>query len=366
MTSIVFGAISLDRMAGGLEKNIVLLANHFVRAGAQVSLVTFDRPGATAFYELDPSIEWHKVGRTKPHSSIGFLERLKLIIRIRNVIKKFDHPIVVCFHHGILPRFYLAGLFLKIRLISSERNSISFYKYISQCKWSLGFMSLALTDRITVQFPSYVYDYPVWLRRRIRVIPNPVFKASTFANPDVPGIVGRYRLLAVGRICAQKNQKALINAFAALHGEFPEWDLHFLGDGEEIKELENLIHKNSLTGRVFFWGNQQDVSSWLKSAHLFCMPSSWEGFPNALAEAMAHGLPCIGLSDCAGVKDLIVNGKSGCLTKIGQLEQSIRELMRSPIKRSEMGRASKDLVLIYTPKDAFCKWDELIAEIDFF
>ncbi len=364
MTSIILGAIALDKMAGGLEKNIVLLANHFVRAGAQVSIVTFDTPGATAFYELDPSIKWHKVGRTKPHTSISFLERFKLILRIRSVIKKFDQPIVVCFHHGILPRFCLAGFLIKKRLICSERNSISLYKFIRQSKWSLGFISLALTHRITVQFPSYVNDYPAWLRTRIRVIPNPVYKASTSANPNEPGMNGRFRVLAVGRICAQKNQKALVNAFANLHHEFPEWDLHIIGDGEEIEDLNSLIRNRSLADRVFLWGNQQDVSSWLRSAHLFCMPSSWEGFPNALAEAMAHGLPSIGLTDCAGVRDLIVDGICGSLTTIGALEQSMRELMQSPVTRFEMGRASKKLILRFDPKDTFYQWDELIAEIN--
>lgn len=364
MTSIVLGTIALDKMAGGLEKNIVLLANHFARCGKRVSLVTFDTPGVTAFYDLNPSVEWHQVGRTKPHAPIGFWERLALIGRIRSIVKNMDRPVVVCFHHGILPRFYLACLLLGVRLVCSERNSISLYQHIRQAKWSLGFMMLTLADRITVQFPGYVRDYPMWLRRRIRVIPNPVYAASGAASPQLPGPDGRYKLLTVGRICAQKNQQALVSAFAEVCHAFPEWDLHIVGDGEATEDLAAFIRARDIAGRVFLHGKQRDVPAWLKSAHLFCMPSRWEGFPNALAEAMAHGLPCIGLNSCAGVRDLISDGITGRLVAVDELQQPLRELMGDPALRAAMGKASKERISRYRPEDTFRRWDELMAELE--
>lgn len=92
MTSIVLGTISLNMMAGGLEKNIVLLANHLAACGNRVCLVTFDNPDAISFYPLAPSIEWYPVGRTRPHSPISFRDRLELISRIRDVLKKWAVP----------------------------------------------------------------------------------------------------------------------------------------------------------------------------------------------------------------------------------------------------------------------------------
>ncbi len=364
MRSVVLGAISLDAMAGGLEKNILLLANYLVRSGRKVSLVTFDRPGAVAFYEIDPKIKWHTVGISSPHSPIRFLDRLKLIYNTRLAIKQNHRPVVVCFQHGLLPRFYLASLFLRLRLVCSERNSLSLYQHIRQSKWSLGFLTLALTDRITVQFKSYIRDYPFWLKKRICVIHNPVHRTNNMAAPEVPGINGRFRLLTIGRLCAQKNQKLLIDAFAIQSQRFPRWDLSIVGDGDLHDELVDYINSKGLSKRVFLEGKQSDVSGWLAGSHLFCLPSKWEGFPNALAEAMSHGLPCIGLAQCAGVRDLIVHGKNGLLTEADHLEKALGILMKSSEQRRQMGQSAAELISCYTPEDTFRNWDLLLEQLD--
>ncbi|MFW8744743.1 glycosyltransferase [Mesorhizobium japonicum] len=351
-------------MAGGLEKNILLLANHLVRSGRKVSLVTFDRPGAIAFYEIDPKINWYTVGKTNPHSPIGFLDRLRLIYDIRLVIKQNDRPIVVCFHHGLIPRFYLASLMLRLRLVCSERNSLSLYQHIRQGKWSLGFLALALTDRITVQFKSYVRDYPFWLKKRICIIHNPVHGAKIKAAPDVPDVNGRFRLLTVGRLCAQKNQKLLIDAFALQSQNYPRWDLSIVGDGDLYDELSDYINSKGLAKRVFLEGKQTDVPRWLIDSHLFCLPSRWEGFPNALAEAMSHGLPCVGLVECAGVRDLIEHEKNGLLTEGSRLAEALGKLMKSSERRKRMGRSAAELIACYAPENSFKNWDALLEQLD--
>lgn len=351
-------------MAGGLEKNIVLLANHLARQGNQVCLVTFDNPGATSFYGLESSVQWHPVGRTQPHSPIGFWNRLGLISRIRSILKGMNRPIVVCFHHGILPRFYLAAALMRLRIICSERNSITLYKHIRQAKWSLGFIMLSLANNITVQFPSYVKDYPIWLRKRIKVIHNPVYKANVIAIPDKPDIEGRFKLLTVGRLCSQKNQTLLIDAFIRISSKHPKWDLHIVGDGGARDMLEAHINAGKLRNRIFLKGKQDNIPMQLASAHIFCLPSKWEGFPNALAEAMAHGLPCVGLSNCAGVRDLIIDKINGLLVTDADLAQALDSLMNSPKTRKAMGKSSVESVSRYRPENAFRRWDDLLSQFD--
>jgi GalNAc-alpha-(1->4)-GalNAc-alpha-(1->3)-diNAcBac-PP-undecaprenol alpha-1,4-N-acetyl-D-galactosaminyltransferase len=364
MRSVVLGTISLNHMAGGLEKNIVLLANHLAQRGDKVRLITFDQPGSTAFYEIDPRVNWHQVARTPPHTGIGFFSRLQLIGRIRAALRSIDRPIVVCFHHGILPRFLLAALGLRLRVVCSERNSLTLYQYIRRAKWSLGFMMLAFTHRITVQFPAYVRDYPLWLRARIRVIPNPVYAACARATPDLAGPDARFRLLTVGRLCAQKNQRLLIDAFAEVCTRHPLWDLHIVGEGEFKGELEAHIQQHGLGNRVILQGKRRDVPAWLAGAHIFCLPSQWEGFPNALAEAMAHGLPCVGLTSCAGVRDLIVDGVNGRLAERPALAQALDALMAAPQDRKRMGQASIERVAPYRPEETFRRWDDVLSQLD--
>jgi len=364
MRSIVLGTISLNRMAGGLEKNIVLLANHLAQRGDEVRIVTFDLPGATAFYDIDTRVSWHQVARTPPHTGINFSDRFQLIRRIRDALRSTGRPIVVCFHHGVLPRFLLAALGLGVRVVCSERNSLTLYQHIRQRKWSPGFLAMALTSRITVQFPAYVRDYPTWLRQRIRVIPNPVHGVADQAKPNMAGPDGRFRLVNVGRLCTQKNQRLLIEAFAQMCNRHPLWDLHIVGEGEIQAELAAHIQQQGLGDRVFLQGKRRDVPDWLAGAHLFCLPSHWEGFPNALAEAMAHGLPCVGLRSCAGVRDLITDGVTGRLVDSADLAPALDTLMAAADTRMAMGRASTERIAKYQPEETFRRWDAVLTELD--
>jgi glycosyltransferase involved in cell wall biosynthesis len=364
MRSVALCAISLHQMAGGLEKNIVLLANHLAARGDRVCLITFDQPGARAFYDIAPSITWHQVARTPPHTGIGFWQRLQMIGRIRSALRTAGRPIVVCFHHGVLLRLFAGTLGMRLPLVCSERNSLTLYDHIRQSKWSIGFLMLNATRRITVQFESYVRDYPRWLRSRISVVPNPVYDAPTRATPDRCGSDGRFRLLNVGRLCAQKNQRALIEAFAEVCGRHPLWDLHLVGDGEFHDELAKLVRAMGLGGRVFLEGKRRDVPERMAASHLYCMPSKWEGFPNALAEAMSHGLPCIGLRSCAGVRDLIDDNVTGRLTDAENLPDVLDALMSAPETRRAMGQAALQHVARYRPEETFRRWDGVLALVD--
>lgn len=253
---------------------------------------------------------------------------------------------------------------MRLKLICSERNSLTLYKHIRQAKWSLGFLMLALANKITVQFPGYVQDYPFWLKRRISVIHNPVDPTTRRATPSQPGPDGRFRLLTVGRLCAQKNQKLLIDAFAQQCQHYPQWNLHIVGDGEAYDELAAHIRDLNLSGRIFLEGRQENIPVWLASAHLFCLLSKWEGFPNALAEAMAHGLPSIGLKSCTGVRDLIADGETGLLADEQGVAQSLRELMEFPGKRKAMGDAAAEFISRYPPEASFQRWDALLAQLE--
>lgn len=363
----MLAAISLDQMAGGLERNIARLANFLVGRGAEVHLVTFDWETATSFYEIDHRVSWHKVANSPPHVPISFGNRLRLILNMRRILKKTGASTIVCFHHGILFRFVMASLFCGIKIISSERNSLTIYQHVRISKWNLNFLMMFLADRITVQFPSYIKDYPLLLRKKAVAIPNPVLPAGDIARPSIAGDNGRFRLLSVGRLCHQKNYASLIAAFANLAPRFPDWDLAIVGNGEILAELEAMVADIGLQDRAHLPGVVTDVSQWYATSHLFCLPSRWEGFPNALAEALAHGLPVVGYAGCAGVRDLIVDGKNGLLAdgngNASNLEGALATLMGNAEMRAIMGTASVAGVKQYHPESVFPLWETMLAEV---
>ena len=101
--------ISLDDMAGGLERNIVALANWLSKNGHQVSLISFDYKNAQSFYQLEKEVKWFQMGLSQPHEPIGFFSRIRLIFNIRLALKKSNTSVIICFHHGILLRFFFSG-----------------------------------------------------------------------------------------------------------------------------------------------------------------------------------------------------------------------------------------------------------------
>ena len=108
MPRIVLSTISLHNVVGGLEKNIIYLANYLVDAGYTVELLTFDLPNSQSFYLLDKRIKWHCLGRSIPHQRVSFYERLLLIIRIKKVLYQENAcDVLISFQHGILLRLLL-------------------------------------------------------------------------------------------------------------------------------------------------------------------------------------------------------------------------------------------------------------------
>ena len=120
------------------------------------------------------------------------------------------------------------------------------------------------------------------------------------------------RIVAVGRLEAQKNYPLLIKAFYLISNEFKDYIVEIYGEGQERSELSKLINELNLNNRVLLMGRHSDVHERIKDASLYVLSSDYEGMPNALMEAMALGLPCIA-TNCSGggPKTLITNEVNG-------------------------------------------------------
>lgn len=354
-------------MAGGLEKQASFIMNEMVRRGHEVHLLTWDEKDAVSFYPLSRSIQWTKMGIGDYHKKAGLLVRLRRLRFIRKFVQNENPDVAIGFQYGAFLTTKTACLGLQLPLIQAERNSVSLMNHTSTGKKKTRiFQSMRLANRITVQFSSYIVDYPSYLRSKIEVIPNPVFPASTYAKP-CKSDNGQFFLLAVGRLSYQKNFEALIESFYNLAREYPDWRLVIAGEGENRSNIERLIHNRNLSNRVSLLGAIKHMPELYTSCHLLCLPSRWEGFPNVIAEGLAHGLPCIGYSDCAGMGNLIVDGQTGMLAQgngnIETLTISLKVLMNDHQLRERMGRNAIDSMKKYESKKIFDKWERLFEEM---
>jgi GalNAc-alpha-(1->4)-GalNAc-alpha-(1->3)-diNAcBac-PP-undecaprenol alpha-1,4-N-acetyl-D-galactosaminyltransferase len=365
---LMFSARMIDRMAGGVERMIITIMNGMVVRGHMVDLFTWDLDGAEAFYPMAPNITWHRLDMGDPAVKASKKLMWGRARAIRSLVRQIHPQVIVCFQEGpfLALRAYTLGL--GIPVVAAERNAPTRFDHTSAGRHRrLIFQGLRSAARIAVQCESYRALYPAFLRKRIACVPNPVLPAIWRARPDTPNSDGRFRLLSVGRLCFQKNYSLLVEAFAQLAPTFPDWDLVIVGDGEDRASLESLITKRGLERRVTLPGVSTSIARWYASAQLFCLPSLWEGFPNALAEALAHGLPAVGFAGSAGVPDLIVHRSNGLLADGNgdgvSLTVALRTLMGDPALRASMGQMAVGSVRQFDPQIIFSRWEQVFSEI---
>ncbi len=364
---VLFVARAIHAMAGGVERMIIMLVHAMLERGHQIELFTWDRAGTRAFYPMDPRIRWHRLdlGNPMEKASSGMLVRRMRMIRA--LVRERRPEVIVCFQEGPFAALRLYTLGLGIPVIAAERNAPTQFDHTNNAWRRKAYHSaFRIAQRVVIQCESHRRFYPAGLRPKIVTISNPVPAASFRANPAQPDANGCFNLLSVGRLSFQKNYEVLIAAFAQLAPRFPDWKLTIVGEGEQRDALSRLSKASGLSGRVSLPGNCAAVDQYYRQANLFCMPSRWEGFPNAVAEALAGGVPAVGFADCAGMSDVIQSGKTGLLAPgtgdADSLASALAELMRDPEKRAAMGAAAVESMTKFDPSRTFDRWEDLLTE----
>jgi glycosyltransferase involved in cell wall biosynthesis len=174
-------------------------------------------------------------------------------------------------------------------------------------------------------------------------------------------------MILVGRLeQRQKGLDRMIDAFRLIADDYPDWDLTLVGEGPDRGALEERVAQLGLDGRVALPGAVADIDRELAAAHLMAFPSRYEGFPNALAEGLAAGLPAVGYAGVSGVEELIVDGQTGLLVREEEghhgLARALSEVMRDAPRRALMGEAARRHVTQWSPERVLGEWERVLAE----
>ena len=347
---------SIDNMAGGLERQIIRTCQSFADQGFQVFLFTFDNQKAIPFYQLTEKIIWIRCGQgLNPHSSAPIYLRLRQILYMRKIITENSIKRIITFHHGLFPRTLLACMFLRIKLIISERNSLTFYKYIKLQKYNIGFLSLFFADAITVQLPAYRSQYPYILQKRIFVINN--FIKKPFEKYTEPNLKGN-KVSMLGRLCAQKNYQPILDQLSS-NSEY-NIELMIAGDGDFSAFLKNKYENIIKKKKVSFLGNIKDIDKFLSNSTIYCMSSQWEGYPNSLAEALRVCLPIVISNRFIVLKEFVEHEVNGLIVNDDEYIDAIIYLLENKSLLSRMSKESyKKYCHLYTSKPSL-DWYDLI------
>jgi glycosyltransferase involved in cell wall biosynthesis len=300
---------SFDGIAGGVEKMVLTLAAELVKKNHKVVVISLDRLAASAFYSWPRDVVWEKLDLGDHLVKSNFITRTRRILRLRRVLVKHQVNTVVGFQIGSFALARISSIGLNIRTIAAERNAPTLYSFIRLGKIKQSFSSFILlfADAITVQFESYRTMYPKILRSRIYHTPNPIIPVRSAINKSGQSM-SFFKILYVGRLTFQKNLEVLINAIAISNLKV---ELTIVGDGDLKESLRLLGYKHKI--EIKFYDATKSLSKFYLSSDIFCIPSRWEGFPNVVGEALAHGLPVVAFKNCAGMPELIKDNLNGIL-----------------------------------------------------
>jgi glycosyltransferase involved in cell wall biosynthesis len=145
----------------------------------------------------------------------------------------------------------------------------------------------------------------------------------------------------VARFVEQKNQGLLLRAIARLQGRAR---VVFAGDGPLLPAAEREARELGVASQVEFLGRRSDIAEILSRAHVFALPTNWEGFPLSILEAMRAGLPVVA-SDAGGVAESIVDGVTGYLVPRSDDDlfvDRLSALVADPALRARLGLAGRE------------------------
>jgi glycosyltransferase involved in cell wall biosynthesis len=349
---------------GGAERVIADVSSGLAERGHDVSLLSFDAPGGRSFYPLDSTIRRLCLGIGSPLQKATLQETCIRTFTLRRTVKRERPDVVVAFMHSMFIPMAFALIGTGIPVVASEHIVPQHYKS-RRLEFLLLMASAFLLKRITALSESVKALYPKFLQSRMVAMPNPVHAPMGSADPAGDG-QDRKIILNVGRLDPQKDQKTLIAAFARLASNHPDWDVRILGNGPLRGELEEMIQQHELQGRVFLPGTTPKIAKEYQQAQIFALPSLYESFGLATAEALSFGLPAIGFADCTGTNELVVHEENGVLVKgadrISAFADALAQLMTSPDLRVKYGAQAKEIVAPFHPDKIVSRWENLLQE----
>lgn len=348
---------SLSRKGGGAERNIIWLSNKFDKNKFEVHIISWDRKSSRSFYSLSENIKWHKMNENNYK-----INKIQRFFKLFNILRKNKIKILIGFVMSGDGTLFLASKLNQIKIICAERNEPSMYKILYHpLRKNFNFLMMNLSNSIVIQQSIFKKYYPSFLQKKIITIPNPIFKKENLKIKN--NNYETKRILFVGRLEEkQKRPMILLEAFNKIHKQVPDWNLYFIGDGNEKTKMKSYIKKNNLNSQVKIFRTFKNILKFYENFSIFVITSKWEGFPNALAEAMNNGLACVGSNESLAIKNLL-NYDCGWLydnSKTNNLEKVLLKCILNKNERIQKGINAMNKINKYDSYKILKNWEDLI------
>lgn len=357
--------------SGGAERVVANLANHWGTKGWEIIIVTMTSTDADS-YKLHSGIKRIGLELTSDGGNLfsRFWKNIRRVKALRCILRETQPDIALAMMSTANVTLALAARGLpNVCAIGSERTFPPQVPLgvIRETLRRNTYGQLAAVVALTQECARWIGEHS--LARKIPVISNPACWPlpehgkkkcrSEVCSPE------RRLLLAVGRLSKEKNFETLIDVFSNLAQRHPDWDLVILGEGGDRRGLETQVEAKKLGKRVFLPGCIGNVGDWYEQADLYVMTSHFEGFPNTLAEALAHGLPAVSFNCDTGPRDIIRHGVDGLLVPPGdsrELMFALDQIMADSQLRRRFAARATDARERFSIEKIASLWEDLFDQ----
>lgn len=393
-------------MVGGLARIVIDKINWLVDHGYEVALCNIEALPIQPAYPIDPRVELIRGDiQTKPG---GILTRAKGVIgavnRTKEVIRQVKPDIIMNAHcplvTWILP--FVCRDIPKIVEIHQSRQGLDVFnhQFMSPiARWGHHFAIKWIYSKYNRFVVLTHGDKESWQCKNCQVIPN-FFNVNVNENVNVNDdamkrcryengelrtktktktktealnedekvdvhvdVLVKKQIIMLARLMPQKRIDLMIDVWAELAKDFPDWSVKVLGEGLLRPELEKKIETLGLQDSFLLPGEVKDVTDELQASNILCLTSEYEGFGIVLIEAMAKGIPVIAF-EYVGVHDIINDGVDGLIVPFGDVHgyaQKLRQLMTDQELCERLATAALSSVHKFDKEKVMQKWVELFG-----
>jgi glycosyltransferase involved in cell wall biosynthesis len=290
---------------GGTEKYVSLLCNHINTAQFDVSLVVLNN--SRQFYPI-----------TNPAITIIDLQEKKVsrsFLKIKRVIKKIQPDVIYsnANHLNLFFAIFKKSLARKAVLIARESSIVSINSKRAKNKWLYNWLLQTFYKRIDGIICQSKYMQQD-LINNYNIAPQKTVLIYNAVEATAAAAVAaqQNKLITVCRLSSEKGTARLLYALAKLDIPF---HFYIVGNGNQQEQLQQLVNQLQLQDKVVFTGERKVPFEGMEDAQLFLTGSYYEGFPNALLEAAALGIPAIAFDVPGGIPEIIRTAQNGTLVK---------------------------------------------------
>ena len=366
-------------MAGGVERVLTLKANYFAEHfGYDITIILTEGKDKPLFYPLSDRIKIVNLDvNFEELWTCSFVKKVFVYLSKQRIFKK---RLTAELMH-IRPDITVSLLRREINFINDikdgsktigelhvnranyrnfEKGDANFIKNLFAKFWMRSLVShLKQLDKFIVLTEE---DKASWTElSNVEVIPDPL----AFDVAEVSPLKAK-RVIAVGRYVYQKGFDLLLQAWAKIEKQFPDWELAIYGMGDR-SPYDNLAKQLGVDmNRCHLNGSTQNIRKEYLESSLFVFSSRFEGFGMVLIEAMACGLPVVSFDCPCGPKDIVSQDEDGLLVPSGDIDKladAMECILYDENMRNRYALAAAKNVQRFILKEVAKRWQILFDDI---